>query len=81
MSTGVDAWRGVDLPAGGEDAADPPAQLGFRLGTALDGGDRAQPGVGAAHARAGHPAQRGHGVVRPFGRHEAERRPVHPLCG
>src|SRR3954469_3989175 len=52
MSTGVDAWRAVDPPAGGEDAADLPAQLGFRLGTALDGGDRAQPGVEAAHAHA-----------------------------
>jgi hypothetical protein len=35
----------TDLPAGGEDAADPPTQLGFRFGAALDGGDRAQPGV------------------------------------
>ena len=81
MSTGVDAWRGVDLPAGGEDAADLLAQLGFRLGTALDGRDRVEPSVEATDARTDDPAQRGHGVVRPFGRHEAERRPVHPLCG
>src|SRR5919112_4009753 len=32
---GVDAWRAVNPPAGGEDAADPPTQFGFRFGTAL----------------------------------------------
>src|SRR3954471_2339155 len=77
---GMDPWRAVDPPAGGEDAADPPTKLRFRLGTALDGGDRAQPGVEAAHTRADHPAQRGHGVVRPLGRHEAERRHATPLA-
>jgi hypothetical protein len=33
---GMDPWRAVDPPASGEDAADLPAQLGFRLGTALE---------------------------------------------
>src|SRR5215213_11754395 len=51
MSTGMDPWRAVDPPAGGEDAADLPAQLGFRLGTALDGGDRVEPSVEATDAR------------------------------
>ena len=36
---------------------------------------------GAPRIHADHPAQRGHGAVRPLGRHEAELRPVHPLCG
>src|SRR5215211_7886469 len=77
---GVDPRRAVDPLAGGEEAAGPPAQLGFRLGPGLDGGDRAQPGVEAGHARADHPAQRGHGVVRPLGRHEAEPRHAIPLA-
>src|SRR4051812_31858119 len=77
---GVDAWRAVDPPAGGEDAADLPAQLGFRLGTALDGGDRVEPGVEAADARTDDPAQRGHGVVRPLGRYEGELRRAIPLA-
>ena len=38
MSTGVDPRRAVDPAPGGEDAADPPAQLGFRLGPVLEGG-------------------------------------------
>src|SRR5215212_1353416 len=42
---GVDPRRPVGPAPGGEDAADPPAQLGLRLGTVLGGGDRAQPGV------------------------------------
>ena len=74
----MDPRRAVDPPAGGEDAADVPAQFGFRLGLALEGGDRAQPSVEAGHAHADHPAQRGHGVVRPLGRHEAELRHAVP---
>jgi hypothetical protein len=40
---GVNARRAVDPSAGREDAADMPAQLGFRLGPVLDNGDRGQP--------------------------------------
>src|SRR4051794_34280519 len=46
---GVDAWRAVDPPAGGEDAADLLAQLGFRLGTALDGGGLSGISCGVGH--------------------------------
>src|SRR6476469_7971479 len=77
---GVDAWRAVDPPAGGEDAADLLAQLGFRLGTALDGGDRVEPSVEAADARTDDSAQRGHGVARPLGRYEGELRHAIPLA-
>src|SRR5215203_2767351 len=77
---GVDAWRAVDPPAGGEDAAELRAQLGFRLGTALDGGDRVQPSVEAADARTDDSAQRGYGVVRPLGRYEGELRHAIPLA-
>src|SRR4051794_9319890 len=77
---GVDAWRAVDPPAGGEDAADLRAQLGFRLGTALDGGDRVEPSVEAADARTDDSAQHGHGVVRPLGRYEGELRHAIPLA-
>src|SRR4051794_32951211 len=77
---GVDAWRAVDPLAGGEDAADLRAQLGFRLGTALDGGDRGEPSVEAAEARTDDPAQRGHGVLRPLGRYEGELRHAIPLA-
>src|SRR4051812_49770886 len=77
---GVDAWRAVDPPAGGEDAADLLAQLGCRLGTALDGGDRVAPRVEAADARTDDSAQRGHGVMRPLGRYEGELRHAIPLA-
>src|SRR4051812_38489206 len=77
---GVDAWRAVDPPAGGEDAADLLAQLGCRLRTALDGGDRGAPRVEAADARTDDPAQRGHGVMRPLGRYEGELRHAIPLA-
>src|SRR3954447_25914525 len=77
---GVDAWRAVDPPADGEDAADLLAQLGFRLGTALDGGDRVEPSVESAAARTDDPAQRGHGMVRPLGRYESELRHAIPLA-
>src|SRR3954470_15736536 len=76
----VDAWRAVDPLAGGEDAADLRAQLGFRLGTALDGGDRVEPSVEAADARTDDSAQHGHGVVRPLGRYEGELRHAIPLA-
>src|SRR4051794_14601259 len=76
---GVDAWRAVNPPAG-EDAADLLAQLGFRLGTALDGGDCVEPSVEAADARTDESAQRGHGVVRPLGRYEGELRHAIPLA-
>src|SRR3954469_22179547 len=66
-------------PAGGRrDAADLLAQLGFRLGTALDGGDRVEPSVEAADARTDDSAQRGHGVLRPLGRYEGELRHAIP---
>src|SRR5215213_265071 len=77
---GMDPRPAVGLPAGGEDAADLPAQLGFRLGTALDGGDRVEPSVEATDARTDDPAQRGHGVVRPLGRYEGELRHAIPLA-
>src|SRR4051812_4631736 len=77
---GVDAWRAVDPPADGEDAADLLAQLGFRLGTALDGGDRVEPSVEAADARTDDSAQRGYGVIRPLGRYEGELRHAIPLA-
>src|SRR4051812_49379137 len=77
---GVDGWRAVTPPAGGEDAADLLAQLGFRLGTALDGGDRVEPSVEAADARTDDSAQRGHGVIRPLGRYEGELRHAIPLA-
>src|SRR3954447_18563111 len=77
---GVDAWRAVDPPAGGEDAADLLAQLGFRLGTAVDGGDRVEPSVEAADARTDDSAQRGYGVLRPLGRYEGELRHAIPLA-
>src|SRR3712207_3234088 len=67
---GMDPRRAVDAPAGGEDAADMPAQFGLRLGLALEGGDRAQPSVEAGHAHADHPTQRGHGMVALLGRYE-----------
>src|SRR4051794_13780156 len=69
--------RAVGAPTGGEDAADQAAQLGLRLGPGADGRDRAQPGVEAADARADHPAQGGHGVVRPLGGDEGE--PAHAI--
>src|ERR1700761_4521588 len=50
------------------------AQAGFRLGTVVDSGDRAQPGVEAADTGTDDPAQRRHGVVAPFDRHERELR-------
>src|SRR3954447_1620262 len=77
---GVDAWRAVDPPTGGEDAADLLAQLGFRLGTALDGGDRMEPSVKAADARTDASAQRGYGIIRPLGRYEGELRHAIPLA-
>src|SRR3954469_6147580 len=77
---GVDAWRAVDPPTGGEDAADLLAQLGFRLGTALGGGDRMEPSVKAADARTDASAQRGYGMLRPLGRYEGELRHAIPLA-
>ena len=74
---GVDPPRAVGAPAGGEDAADQAAQLGLRLGPGAGDRDRAQPGVEAGDARADHPAQRGHGVVRPLGGDEGE--PAHAI--
>src|SRR5882757_2615599 len=56
------------------------AQLGFSLGTALDDGDRVQPGVKAADADADNPAQRRHGMIAPFSRHESEFRHATPLA-
>src|SRR3954463_10958902 len=70
----------VTPPAGGEDTADLLAQLGFRLGTALDGGDRVEPSVEAADAGTDDSAQRGHGVMRPLGRYEGELRHAIPLA-
>src|SRR5436305_889127 len=69
---GVDPPRAVGPPAGGEDAADQAAQLGLRVGPGAGERDRAQPGVEVADARADHPAQGGHGVVRPLGGDEHE---------
>jgi hypothetical protein len=60
-------WRAVDPPAGGEDAADVAAQLGFCVGSVLDGRDRAPPSVKARHAHTNNPTQRGDGVVKPLG--------------
>src|SRR3954462_6124992 len=77
---GGDAGGAVDPPAGGEDAADLLAQLGFRLGTALDGGDRREPNVEGPDARPDDPAQRGYGVIRPIGRYEGELRHAIPLA-
>src|SRR3954471_9288760 len=59
----VDAGRAVDPPLGRKDAADVPAQLGFRLSAVLSGRDRAQPRVKARDACADDPAQRRNGMV------------------
>jgi hypothetical protein len=64
---GVKARCAVDPVLGCEDAADVPAQFGFRLGPALSDRDRTQPGVKAADTCADDPAQRGDGMVRPLG--------------
>src|ERR1700759_387583 len=56
------------------------AHLCLRPGTVLDPGDRAQPGVEAADAGTDDPAQRRHGVIAPFGRHERELRHTIPLA-
>ena len=74
---GVDPWRAADAAPGGEHAADVAAQPGLRPGPGSGGGDRAQPGVGAAHAGAGGPAQGGDGVARPLGGDEGE--PAHAI--
>src|SRR4051812_46974791 len=47
----MDPGRAVDPALGRKDAADMPAQLGFRLSAALSGRDRAQPRVEAADTR------------------------------
>jgi hypothetical protein len=43
VQLGVDPGRAVDPPASSEDAADVAAHPGFRFGSILNGGDRAQP--------------------------------------
>src|SRR5829696_8880246 len=65
---GVNPRRAVGLSASREDAADMAAQPGLRLGPVLKSGDRAQPTVEAAGARADRSAQLGHGMVAPLGR-------------
>src|SRR4051794_32543652 len=69
----MDPGRAVDPALGRKDAADVPAQLGFRLRAALSGWDRAQPGVKAGDAHADDPAQRRNGMVGPLGCHKGER--------
>ena len=71
---GVNAGRAINLVPGSEDEADVPAQLGFRLSATLNDGSRVQPSLEAAHAGADDPAQHGHGVVAPLGRHEGKLR-------
>jgi len=56
------------------------AQLDFRLGTALDSGDRVQPGIEAADTDADDAAQHDHSMVRPLGRHEGELPHAIPLA-
>jgi hypothetical protein len=53
---GVDPRSTVDAAPGGEHMADMAAQLGLCFGPSPGGGDRAQPGVEAGHARAHDPA-------------------------
>jgi hypothetical protein len=70
----------VDAPPGGEQTVNVPAQVGVRLGTVLDGGNRVQPGVEAAEAHPDDPTQRRHCVSAPPGRYEGELRHAIPLA-
>src|SRR3954471_12448208 len=57
-----------------------PAQFSVRLGLVLNDGDRLQPGIKAADTDADDAAQRGHGMVCPFGRYEGESAHAIPLA-
>src|SRR5215213_5097586 len=77
---GMDPRRAIDPAPCRENAIDVTAQLGFRRGTALEGGDRVQPGVKAADTDTDDPAQRRHGMTGPLGGDEGELRHATPLA-
>src|SRR3982751_2858341 len=76
----VDPGRAIDPALGRKDAADVPAQLGFRLRAVLSGWDRAQPRVKARDACADDPAQRRNGMVGALGCHKGNLGHAIPLA-
>src|SRR3954471_13790452 len=57
-----------------------PAQRCFRLGPALSGGDRLQPGIEAADTDVDDATEPDHGMVRPLARHKGELAHALPLA-
>src|SRR3954463_10443628 len=76
----VDPGRAIDPALGGKDAADVPAQLGFRLRAVLSGWGSAPPPVKARDACADDPAQRRNGMVGSLGCHKGKLGHAIPLA-
>ena len=76
----VDPGRAIDPALGRKDAADVPAQLGFRLSAVVSGRDRAQPRIKARDACADDPAQHCNGMVGSLGCHKGKLGHAIPLA-